>query len=344
MKKILITGGSGFLGINLTRYLLKENYEITILDVADFNYPEKRKIKFIKGDIRNTETVKKAITGQDIVVHTAAALPLYSKKDIYTIDVDGTRNLIKEAYKQKVERFVHISSTAVYGVPKKHPIYEKDKLIGVGAYGKAKIQAEKECLKYRKKMCTPILRPKSFIGPERLGVFALLYDWAKDAKNFPLLGRGKNKYQLLDVEDLCHAIHLCITKNEKIANDTYNIGAKKFGTIKEDFQEVLNHAGHGKKIKMFPARPAIIALKILEALKVSPLYEWVYETAYRDSYVSIKKAEKKLGYKPKYSNKDALIRNFEWYMKNLKKFEKTTGKSHRVPWRQGALKIIKKFF
>ena len=56
-------------------------------------------------------------------------------------------------------------------------------------------------------------------------------------------------------------------------------------------------------------------------IKVSPLYEWVYETAYRDSFVSIKKAEEQIGYKPQYSNKDALIRNYHWYLKNLKNFE-----------------------
>jgi nucleoside-diphosphate-sugar epimerase len=72
---------------------------------------------------------------------------------------------------------IHISSTAVYGIPDHHPLYETDKLNGVGEYGKAKIAAEKICEEYRMNgMVVPILRPKSFIGPERLGVFALFYD------------------------------------------------------------------------------------------------------------------------------------------------------------------------
>ena len=344
MKKVLVTGGSGFLGINLVRYLLKKNYKVTVLDFADFNYKEKSKIKFIKGDIRNKDAVSKAVKNQDVVIHTAAALPLYSKKDIFSTDIKGTRLLIESAVKHKIERFIHISSTAVYGIPKKHPIYETDKLVGVGAYGIAKIKAEEECLKHREELCVPILRPKSFIGPERLGVFALLFDWAKDKKNFPLLGKGKNRYQLLDVEDLCQSIHLCMTKPKNKVNDTFNIGAEKFTTIKEDFQAVLDKAGHKKRIIMFPAAPAVLFLKILEFFKVSPLYEWVYETAYRDSFVSIDKAKKQLGYKPKYSNKEALIRNYEWYLDNLKSFEKQSGVSHRVPWNQGFLRIIKKFF
>ena len=64
-------------------------------------------------------------------------------------------------------------------------------------------------------MCVPIIRPKSFIGPERLGVFDLLYDWAKDGHGFPMIGNGKNRYQLLDVEDLCDAIYLCATMDRR---------------------------------------------------------------------------------------------------------------------------------
>ena len=81
-----------------------------------------------------------------------------------------------------------------------------------------------------------------------------------------------------------------------------------------------------------------------QKLKLSPLYAWVYETAAKDSFVSIEKAEKVLGFKPKHSNKDALIRNYQWYLNNLASFEHSTGVSHRVPWNQGILKLAKKFF
>jgi nucleoside-diphosphate-sugar epimerase len=345
-NNFLITGGSGFLGINMIRFLLNKKIKnITSLDIAPFDYPEKNKIKIVTGDIRDKTIVNKFMKGIDVVIHTAAALPLYKKEDIFSTEVEGTKILLESAFKNKVQRFIHISSTAVYGVPDHHPLYETDKLIGVGPYGEAKILAENVCLEYRKKgMCVPIIRPKSFIGPERLGVFALFYDWAKDKKNFPMIGSGKNRYQLLDVEDLCESIYLCVTKNKKIVNDTFNIGAKEFTTMKEDYQAVLDYAGYKKKIISFPATPVIIGLKLLEALKLSPLYKWVYETASKDSFVSIEKAEKILGFKPKYSNKDALIRNYKWYLENLDKFKDQSGISHRVPWNQGILKIVKLFF
>src|SRR5439155_5726569 len=139
-------------------------------------------------------------------------------------------------------RVIHVSSTAVYGIPDHHPLAEDDKLQGVGPYGEAKVKAEEVCKDFRnRELCVPILRPKSFVGPERLGVFALFYDWAKDGKSFPVIGNGNNRYQYLDVEDLCAAIYLAATIDEKQANDTFNIGAKEFGTVKDDFQAVLDY-------------------------------------------------------------------------------------------------------
>jgi nucleoside-diphosphate-sugar epimerase len=344
-QRYLITGGAGFLGINLVRYLLEQGHAVTSLDMAPFDYPERGQITEVTGDIRDRATVDKAMEGVNIVIHTAAALPLYTKEDILSTDIDGSRNVIDSAFQHGVERFIHISSTAVYGVPDHHPLYETENLVGVGPYGEAKIKAEQVCESYRAKgLCVPIIRPKSFIGPERLGVFALFYDWAKDGRGFPMIGSGNNRYQLLDVADLCDAIYLCATLDKDKVNDTFNIGAKDFTTMKEDYQAVLDYAGFGKKIIGLPAGPIILLLRIFEALKLSPLYPWVYETAGKDSFVSIEKAEKNLGYAPKYSNKQALVRNYQWYVDNLSKFQGQSGVSHRVPWSQGILALAKVFF
>lgn len=343
---ILVTGGSGFLGINLIRKFFElGETKIRSLDIAPFDYPERDKVDAVLGDVRDLETVRLCMKDVKWVVHTAAALPLYSEKDIFTTEVDGMRNVLIAAEEESVERVVDISSTAVYGVPDHHPLFETDRLDGVGPYGKAKIEAEKIALEYRTRgMCVPIIRPKSFIGKERLGVFVLLYDWAYTGHGFPMIGSGKNRYQLMDVEDLCDAIWLTLTVEREKANDTFNIGAKEFTTMREDYQAVLDRAGHGKKIHPFPARLAIFGLRILEKLGLSPLYMWVYETACEDSFVSIEKAEKTLGFAPRFSNKQALIRNYDWYVENLDQFKGKTGISHRVPWKQGILSLIKHFY
>lgn len=345
-SRVLVTGGAGFLGINLIRHLVARGHDVTSLDLEPFDYPDmKDRIREVRGDIRNRADVDKAMEGCDLVVHTAAALPLYTPEDIRTTDLDGTRVVFESAHAHGVKRAIHISSTAVYGIPDHHPLLETDRLIGVGPYGEAKVEAEQVCAAFREKgMIVPIIRPKSFIGPERLGVFALFYDWAKDGHGFPMIGSGNNRYQLLDVEDLCDAIYLCATLADDKVDDVFNIGAKEFLTMKEDYQAVLDRAGFGKRIVGLPARPIIWTLRILEAMKLSPLYKWVYETACEDSFVSIEKAESVLGYAPKFSNRDALVRNYEWYLANLSQFENRSGVSHRVPWKQGILGVAKHFF
>ena len=348
IKTVLVTGGSGFLGINLIRHLRSKGVEtLRVLDIADFDYPEKSEtwLEFTKGDVRDVAAVEACVKGCDMVVNTAAALPLYSPEDIRTTEVDGARNVIAACRKFGARRMVQISSTAVYGVPKKHPIYEDDELVGVGPYGHAKIEAEAICRAARAEgFCVPVMRPKSFVGPERLGVFALFYDWAYTGHGFPMIGSGDNRYQLMDVEDLCEAIWLSMTLDEATVNTEFNIGAKEFTTMKEDYQAVLDRAGHGKKIRGMPVKPIVFILRILEKLHLSPLYPWVYETASTDSFVSIERAERLLGFAPRYSNKQALVRNYDWYVEHLSEFAGKTGVSHRVPWKQGLLACAKWFF
>lgn len=344
--RYLVTGGSGFLGINLIRFLLEKGHQVVSLDLLPFDYADcKDRVHGVVGDIRDRAAVDRAMRGVQIVVHCAAALPLYSKADIISTDIDGTKNVLESALQAKVERLIHVSSTAVYGVPDHHPLFETDPLIGVGPYGEAKIAAEQLCVEYRQKgLCIPILRPKSFVGPERLGVFALLFDWARDGRHFPLPGSGDNLYQLMDVADLCDAIYLTATLDRDKVNDVFNVGAKEFSTVKNDFQAVLDRAGKGRRIIPFPEWPSMVALSTLRALRLSPVYKWAYGTVSKESFVSIEKAEKVLGFAPRYSNKAALIRNYDWYLANLHRFQGQAGVTHRVPWSQGILSIAKRFF
>jgi len=346
MERYLITGGSGFLGINLVRHLLAKGHPVSVIDLVEFDYPDcADDVTFVQGDIRKDADVARAMAGADVVVHCAAALPLYPAAEIFSTDIDGTRKVLEHAEREGVKRFVHISTTAVYGIPDHHPLLEDDPKQGVGPYGIAKVEAERLCESFRERgLCVPILRPKSFIGPERLGIFAMFYEWARTGHGFPVLGNGRNLYQYLDVEDLCDAIHLAATLPPERADDVFNIGAKEFGTVRDDFQVVLDEAGFGKKVRCIPARPAVWVLRFLEALKLSPIYKWIYETVSEDSFVSIEKAERILGWAPRHSNRDALLRNYRWYLDNLDRLDRSGGVTHRVPWKQGILSLAKIFF
>ncbi len=344
-RQCLITGGSGFLGINLVRHLLARGVPVRSLDIAPFDYPEKERIEAIVGDIRDPAAVELAMSGAPDVVHCAAALPLASAQEIVSTGVEGTRLLLEAALRHHVARFVFISSTAVYGIPDHHPIREDDRLQGVGPYGQAKIDAERLCAEYRARgLCVPVLRPKSFVGPERLGAFEILYEWAFEGRRFPVLGTGGNRYQLLDVADLCEVIDRCLTLEARQVNDTFNVGARQFGTMRENFQAVLDRAGHGRKVVALPAAPAIFALRLLHAAGFSPLYQWIYETAGLDSFVSTERLERRLGYVPRHSNREALTANYDWYVAHRDRFAGQAGTTHRVPWKKGFLRWAKKLF
>ncbi|MDR3419447.1 MAG: NAD(P)-dependent oxidoreductase [Nevskia sp.] len=341
----LVTGGSGFLGINLCRYLLARGCAVRTLDIAPFDYPEQKRVDTVLGDVRDRATVDAAMRDVGIVVHAAAALPLSTPEEIRSTDAEGTRVVLESAFRNGAARVIFISSTSVYGIPDHHPLREADALHGVGPYGEAKIAAEGYCRESREAgYCVPVLRPKSFVGPERLGVFELLYEWAAAGRNFPVLGPGDNLYQLLDVEDLCAVIYRCATLDAALVNDTFNVGAKEFGTMRENFQAVLDRAGHGRRVVGIPAGPAILALRLLEALRLSPIYRWIYDTAAQESFVSTERLERKLGFVPQYSNRQALLRNYEWYLAHRGEYRGRTGVSHRVPWKRGALRLAEMFF
>jgi nucleoside-diphosphate-sugar epimerase len=344
--KVLITGGAGFLGYHIANAIADRSAKITLVDIADFDADEyPRGCEFANADVRDAAAIDRIFGSEhyDVIVHAAAALPLWKRTDIYAVNVDGTRNVLDAALKHGVGRVIFISSTAVYGVPEKHPIFEADPLIGVGPYGESKILAERVCEDCRAKgLCVSIIRPKTFIGTGRLGVFAILYDWVKSGVRIPVVGSGDNRYQLLEVEDLVEAIWLASVAPREKANDTFNVGAKEFRTVREDVGALCEYAKSGARVMRTPAGVVKALLRLFEILKLSPLYKWVYGTADRDSFVSTEKIETTLGWSPRYSNADALIRSYQWYLDHYAEVEQAIGITHRVAWKQGVLKLFKK--
>jgi nucleoside-diphosphate-sugar epimerase len=292
----------------------------------------------IRGDMRDPAKARELVEGADVLIHAAAALPIRGSRSlIMGINVDGTRRLLEAARAAGVGRVVFISSTSVYGVPKLHPIPEQAPLVGVGAYGESKIAAER--LVRESGLPWVIVRPKTFIGPERLGVFEILFDWIREGRRIYILGDGSNRYQLLAVEDLVDAIVRAAER--EVDGEVFNVGATDFGTVRSDLQALIAHAGTRSRLRSLPVRPAELALRTLELAKVSPLVQWHYMTASRDSYVDVSKAQRLLGWDATKSNVDTLIENYDWYVANRDSL-KGAGVTHRVPWNQQALRLLKR--
>ena len=269
-----------------------------------------------------------------------AALRICLASSRRSVNVEGAAVTFAAAAEAGLRRVVLISSTAVYGVPERHPIHEDDPLVGVGHYGESKIDAERLCEAFaRRGLETVIVRPKTFVGPERLGVFEILFDWIREGRRIPILGDGANRYQLLAVEDLVDAIVRCL--DAPVAGEALNVGAARFGSVREDLEELIGHAGSGSRLFPVPARPAEIALRGLELARLSPLAEWHYRTGHKDSFVSIDKARELLGWKPRLSNAETLCATYDWYLAHRDGLAEA-GLTHRVPWDQRALGLLKR--
>ena len=168
MKNILITGGGGYIGTNLTKELLNEGYNVTFIDTFLFgNYLEKhKKLKIIKKDIRNIS--KRDLNKIDCIMHLASiandpAAELYAR---LTLDVNvlATYKLINLALIQKVKKFIFASSGSVYGIKKEKKVVENLSLEPISEYNKSKMIGERVLLSYKKNIDITILRPATVCG------------------------------------------------------------------------------------------------------------------------------------------------------------------------------------
>ena len=231
MTQWAISGGAGFLGLHLARRLLADGDAVRTLDVVPLDDAElERSVEELRGDIRDPDRVRELVEDADVVVHAAAALPIQaSRESIRSVTSPGTENVLRAARDAGVDRVVFISSTAVYGVPEKHRSRKTTR--SSASAGTASRRSTP-----RRSAASPgsrptIVRPKTFIGPERLGVFEILFDWIREGRRIYILGKGHNRYQLLAVEDLVDAILRAATVPEA-GGETFNVGATRFGTVR----------------------------------------------------------------------------------------------------------------
>ncbi|AXX28991.1 NAD-dependent epimerase/dehydratase family protein [Actinosynnema pretiosum subsp. pretiosum] len=346
--RIAVTGAAGVLGSQLVSRLREQGVEVRAFDLRPIE-PAPGLVPFT-GDIRDQAAVARAVAGADALVHCASALPSYPAADIRSIVVEGTSTVLEAARVARVPRVLHVSSTAVYGLPKIVPTTEDHPREPVDTYSGAKAEAEVVADRYRAGgMLLPVLRPKTFLGPGRMGLFDMLYQWAEEGRNFPVLGRGDVRIQMLALSDLVDAVQTVLTAPADRVNDTFNVGAARFGTLREDFQAVLDAAGHGKRVRSIPGRPAVAVLSALERTGMSPVYGRLLFKLLADSYVSVDKIRDRLGFTPRMSNQDAILQTYDWWRgaraaAGARSSSGATGRTSQEPWKQGALSLAKVFF
>lgn len=332
---VLVTGAAGVLGSSLTARLLREGAEVVAFDRR--GVPPTDRLRAVTGDVRDRAALAEAASGCRAIVHCASALPSYPKAEIRSITVGGAESVLEAAASARVDRLVHISSTAVYGLPERVPTPEDHPHEPVDSYSAAKAEAERAVAARASDRCTAIVRPKTFLGPGRLGLFGMLFEWAEEGRDFPIIGRGDVRIQMLDLDDLVEAVAAVMAAPDEIAADAYNIGAADFATFREDFQAVLDEAGHGRRVRSLPTGPAVAALRAASALGLSPVYDRLVRKLKADSYVDISKARERLGFAPRHSNREAVLRTYRWWRSRPQSDPDSAGATSADRWKQGLL-------
>ena len=331
-----ITGGSGFLGLHLARRLLAEGAAVRSLDLVPLG---ERGVEEIVGDVRDPAAARVLCRGADVLVHAAAALPIRGA-DIRPVNVDGTATVLAAAAEAGVRRAVFVSSAVVYGLVAEPPATEETPPAPIEPYGGSKLEAERVCREFGARgLEVVVLRPQPFIGPGRLGIFGILFEWIRQGRRIYTIGPGSNRYQFLAVEDLVEAIVAAVER--PVAGETYNVGAAEFGTVSEDLRGLVAHAGSASRVTPLPAAPVRTALRALDAARLSPLSAWHYRSAGRDCYVDVSKAGRDLGWRPRLSNLDALVAAYDAYVAG-RGGPQETGTTHRVPWNEKALALVRR--
>lgn len=312
MARALVTGGTGFLGSHLADALARAGYEIRTLDV---NPPagDGARHEFVRGDVRDAETLRAAARGCEVVVDNAALVPVSrsSLAEYRAVNVAGCANTV-DAAQAEGAFLLHISSSAIYGIPKDLPVTLTTPVEPVETYGRSKAEAER-LVDGRRRDDFPIasLRPRALMGPGRLGIFDVMFSRIRAGKRVPLLGAG-NTVQLCHVDDFCSAAVAAI---EQRSSGTYNIAAEEFSqTIREDLETMIAAVGSPSKVQPVPVLAARTLLPPLALMGLVPFTAWHWRAAPASFWCEVSDAKRELGWQPEHSNVGALIDSYEHYV------------------------------
>ena len=285
--KILVSGSSGFVGQYLVSELKNQKHEVVEFDIT--------KGKNILNDNHLQENLKQV----DVVFHIAAIVE-NDNPNLTKVNVEGTKKIITKAVENKVKKFIFLSSTGVYGFTK-HVVDEKTPVHPENLYEKSKVEAENIVLSHQEEMQVCVLRSAMILGPNKY--------WSKMfrvlAKGLPLPTKGKNTFQIVFVKELVGALILLMKKGE--SGEIYLVAGKEKLTLKGFCSEVKGQLRKKKKILTMPAFWALFLGKLL---RVKILTRENIRHLSKERRYNTKKIEE-LGFKQKYTLKDAIIETIE---------------------------------
>ena len=339
-RRALVTGGSGYFGCLLVEQLRQRGYEVSVFDLVDV--PDRAAdVRFVQGDIRDAAAIARACEGVDVVHHNVAQVPLAKDRELFfAVNVGGAENLLAAAAKHGVGKIVLTSSSAVFGVPPRNPVDATVEPRPQEAYGKAKLDAELAAKRWvsERGLDVSIVRPRTILGHGRLGIFQILFEWVRRGKPVWVLGDGSNRYQFVHADDLADA---CIRAGEVAGPATFNVGAERFGTMREALSALVRHAGTGSRVRSLPTRPAILGMELTSLLGLSPLGAYHSLMYAKEMWFDVGAAREQLGWRSTRSNEEMFCESYDWYVAHRDEVLARTGASHhRSPVKQGVLRLL----
>jgi nucleoside-diphosphate-sugar epimerase len=332
--RALVTGGAGFLGGHLATALEKAGFEVRLLDLDP---PAGGEREVARADVRDAQAMRRAASGCDVVVDNAALVPVTraSRAEYRSVNVDGCRTTL-DAAAAAGAYVLHISSSAIFGVPARLPVAADAPLTPFEPYGESKAEAEGVVHARRQAgLVVGGLRPRTLLGEGRLGLFDVIFSRIRRGRRVPLFGGGDNRVQMCDVEDFCAAALAAI---ERRANGDYNIGSSGYGTVRQDLQALIERVGSRSRLQPVPVWAIRAVLQPLDLVGRSPFHEWHWRSAPAPFYFDISLARRELDWEPRRTNVDALENAYRHYLRS-------TGASgtsaHRRPLRGALARLLR---
>ena len=308
----LITGGSGFFAGFLADALLARGWSVRNLDLVPGTRTDRR-LAYVRGSVVDPHAVAEAVRGVDVVFHAVASQPLgTTRREVLQFNPRATEAILGAARRSGVAKLVFLSSTAIYGIPRELPIRESTSPRPAEAYGRSKVHCERLCAEAAARgLDLTIVRPRTIIGPGRLGIFQLLFEWVRRGSRIPVFGDGSHRFQFVHAKDLAEA---CLLAAERQGSSEYNVGADRFGSIAETLQSLIAHARSGSQLLHMPRWVAIQLNRSLAWTGLSPLGAYHYLAYGYENHFDVSKARTELGWKPCYSNDEMLREAYDWYL------------------------------
>ena len=311
---VLVTGGHGYFGSLLVEHLVESADTIRVLD-ADPSGRQPNGVEVIRDDIRDVAAVRAAVDGVDVVYHCVAQVPLSrDRAALRSVNVDGTVTLLQACRAADVGKVVHLSSSAVFGIPASNPVRRDTVPHPAEPYGAAKLAAEWACLRAAAEgLDVTIVRPRTIVGHGRLGIFATLFDWIADGADPFVLGNGANRFQFVHADDLAT---LCLSAAGRSGPAIYNAGTDRFGTMRQAIEHVCVRAGTDARVRSLPARPAVAAMRATAGLGLTPFAAYHWLMFGQSMWFDIEHAREELAWQPRFSNDEMLAESYDWFVAN----------------------------